>query len=242
MRRLFRSFERFDVEYLLISGQASILYGAAMFSEDIDLWLRPSTANVRGFLSALATCRARIHKLTPPMTVRNLLAGHGFHFIVPATPLPTYLDIMGQPPRVGSFSEALRHSRTMKTDWGRVPVVAIPELIALKRTRRLNDYEVISNLVRVRLSEVERPGRKLLQWSAANSFRAEDRAEYLNRLGRPASVDQCRTQVALELVKHQKRDVRYWHRHLVELRRWRRDGTLWPEGITVAQILAGMRR
>ena len=36
MRTLFRSFERFGVDYLLISGQASILYGAATFSEDID--------------------------------------------------------------------------------------------------------------------------------------------------------------------------------------------------------------
>jgi hypothetical protein len=37
MRNLFRSFDRFGVEYLLISGQASILYGAATFSEDIEL-------------------------------------------------------------------------------------------------------------------------------------------------------------------------------------------------------------
>lgn len=44
MRSLFRSFERSGVEYLLISGQASVLYGAALFSEDIDIWLRPTAA------------------------------------------------------------------------------------------------------------------------------------------------------------------------------------------------------
>lgn len=38
MRKLFQSFERVGLEYLLISGQASILYGAATFSEDVDLW------------------------------------------------------------------------------------------------------------------------------------------------------------------------------------------------------------
>ena len=37
MRRLFRSFDRFGVEYLLISGQATILYGAATFSEDVEI-------------------------------------------------------------------------------------------------------------------------------------------------------------------------------------------------------------
>src|SRR5690606_5914107 len=30
------------VEWLLISGQATILYGAATFSEDVDLWVKPT--------------------------------------------------------------------------------------------------------------------------------------------------------------------------------------------------------
>ena len=57
MRSLFRGFERFELEYLLISGQASILYGAATFSEDIDVWIRPSPANAARLLSALAACQ-----------------------------------------------------------------------------------------------------------------------------------------------------------------------------------------
>ena len=38
----FQSLSAHDVEYLLISGQATILYGAATFSEDIDLWINPT--------------------------------------------------------------------------------------------------------------------------------------------------------------------------------------------------------
>src|SRR5512141_1363680 len=38
----FQSLEDHRVEHLLISGQASVLYGAATFSEDVDLWINPT--------------------------------------------------------------------------------------------------------------------------------------------------------------------------------------------------------
>ena len=237
MRNLFRSFERFGVDYLLISGQASILYGAATFSEDVDVWIRPSRANVRRTLSALASRRARVHKLTPPLEVRFLRAGHGFHFIIPGRPLPVYLDLMGSPPRVRPFAECRRRSRLLDTDWGRIPVVAIEDLIALKKTRRFNDYEVISNLVSVRLSETDRLSRRLLRWAARNTFRAEDRAMLLRRLGEPISLARCRSDIAREVEKLQARDARYWRSRIAELRRLRRAGKLWAEGTPVSDLL-----
>jgi len=45
MRRLIRAFEASDLAYLLIGGQASIVYGAATFSEDVDVWIEPSCAS-----------------------------------------------------------------------------------------------------------------------------------------------------------------------------------------------------
>ena len=237
MRNLFRSFERFGVDYLLISGQASILYGAATFSEDIDLWVRPSRTNVRGILSALAARRARVHKLTPPLELRFLRAGHGFHFIIPGKPLPVYLDLMGNPPRVRAFSECRLRSRLLDTDWGRIPVVAIEDLIELKKTRRFTDYEVISNLVSVRLSETDRPPRRLLRWAARNTFRAEDRAMFLRQLGETTSLSRCRRDIAWEVEKLQTRDARYWRSRIAELRRLRRAGKLWAEGTPVSKLL-----
>ncbi len=47
------------VEFLLISGQASVLYGAATFSEDIDVWVRPDPGNLARLLRALTSLRAR---------------------------------------------------------------------------------------------------------------------------------------------------------------------------------------
>ena len=46
MRSFFRNLDRERVEFILISGQAAVLYGAATFSEDFDLWVRPTSANL----------------------------------------------------------------------------------------------------------------------------------------------------------------------------------------------------
>ena len=39
MRSLFRALDSEGVRYLVISGQACILYGASQFTEDVDLWI-----------------------------------------------------------------------------------------------------------------------------------------------------------------------------------------------------------
>jgi hypothetical protein len=59
----FQNLDARHVEYLLISGQATILYGAATFSEDIDLWVNPSDENYRRLLTALGDSHARYYKL-----------------------------------------------------------------------------------------------------------------------------------------------------------------------------------
>lgn len=237
MRRLFRSFERFGLEYLLISGQASILYGAATFSEDVDLWIRPTPPNAAHLLSALAACEATVYKLTPRLTRRNLLLGHGFHFLVPARPTPLFLDVMGRPPRVGPFGNARHRASVMSTPWGRVPVVSIEDLIALKLTRRLSDYEVISNLVLARLAEADRPGRSLIRWALATSFRSEDRAEFAQQLGEPVPEESLRRAILAEIAEHQARDAAYWARIVDDLRALRRQHRLLRDGSPVAALV-----
>ncbi len=63
----FQRLEQCGVRYLLISGQATILYGAATFSEDVDIWvarqeqhpaLRSGTARVPGALLQAHSTRA----------------------------------------------------------------------------------------------------------------------------------------------------------------------------------------
>ena len=54
-----RSLSRFGVDYLLVSGQASVLYQAATFSEGVDLWVRADAGNLKRLRKALASLRAR---------------------------------------------------------------------------------------------------------------------------------------------------------------------------------------
>jgi hypothetical protein len=79
----FQNLKSGGAEYLLISGQATVLYGAATFSENIDLWVNPTAANAERFVAVLRSCAARYYKLTPPWTETWLARGHGFHFVLP---------------------------------------------------------------------------------------------------------------------------------------------------------------
>ena len=236
MRRLFSSFERAGLEYLLISGQASVLYGAAMFSEDIDLWIRPTPANARKLLLALADRHARVHRLTPALTLRNMRVGHGFHFVVPGRPLDTYLDIMAHPPRVGSFGSAKRRARSIRTDWGVLPVVHPVDLVEIKKTRRLADFDIITNLVVLHLAEKPEPGKAVLRWAAENCFRPEERAAILARLGRRQTVAECAAHIAKDVLDLQARDRAYWSTILDDLRIMRREGKLLADGILVSRL------
>src|ERR1017187_7581483 len=143
----FQSLDRNGVEHLLISGQATVLYGAATFSEDIDLWIKPARENRDRFIAALRDCRARYYKLTPPLTVENLQDGHGFHFLLPAGEAGgIYLDVMGNPPRAGAFAGAAATARRMETEWGAIRTIGLQPLVELKKTQRLEDYPIISKL------------------------------------------------------------------------------------------------
>jgi hypothetical protein len=239
MQRLFPSFERRRVRQLLISGQAAILYGASTFSEDVDLWIDPSAGNVARFLHALADLDATVYKLTPPLTRRNVERGHGFHFLVPDEHGPIYLDVMPRPPRVGAFAAAWRRRRVMETPIGPLDVVSLEDLVELKKTRRLADYEVITNLVAIHLREKKSPSRTLLGWAERNSFRATDRTIYARMLGRRRSEADSQKLLLREITRLQRRDTRHWSRVVADLRRMRTRGELLPEGTPVRELIAG---
>lgn len=265
MRGLFRAFEREDVDFLLIGGQAAILYGAAQFTQDLDVWIRPEAGNLKAFLRALGRVGARVHKLTPPFTLPWIRRGHGFHFVIPHPGrLPAYLDAMGRPPRVGSFATAARRARSMETPWGRIPVVSIEDLIELKKTNRPGDYEVISRLVRIRLGEAAAPTPARLAWAIRNTFRIEDLVAILATFGdrmpsripgveRPISVlqdlhragrtpgERAVSAAGRALDSRMSRLLeegrRYWLPRLRELRSLRAAGSLLPQGLAVHELL-----
>jgi len=251
----FQSLEAHDVAYLLISGQATVLYGAATFSEDIDLWVELSGPNVQRLRAALKQVGARYHKLTPPLDSRYLEAGHGFHFVF--EPEPVFLDLLGRPPRSCSFAEAQGDSCRFQTDWGKLPVIGARDLIELKKTQRLADYPIISALT-LGVVEDSDVSAETLSWAVANLFTAEsflffnehypqwvqtspsDIPSALTRLaGCPADeipdsvIEEAARWMNAAIARHQRADRHYWRPIIEELRKLRRDRILMHEGTPV---------
>jgi len=253
----FRSLEANRVEYLLISGQAAVLYGAAVFSEDIDLRINPSEESLSRVLLALRQNEARYYKHTPELTLANVSRGHGFHYLLPGQG-GTYLDVMGTPPRVGEFPRAATRANQMDTEWGRLPVVSILDLIELKKTQRLEDYPVISRLV---LEYCRRfAGTKtdeLIDWAMMHLFTLESLVEFIRGpwltdfryTGRyNEQVESVRKEInllrglseslergltnwmQLRMAEHQAQDREYWKPVIGELRCLRADRKLMEEG------------
>ena len=258
----FRSLERQAVEHLLISGQATVLYGAATFSEDIDLWLNPTADNCARLLGALRDCQARFYKLTPPLTPDYLARGHGFHFTLPAGDDPEiFLDIMGRPPRVGAFADATPAARWIETEWGQLHTIGIWDLVELKKTQRLEDYPIISQLALAWFAQPECAGTSAdYSWALENIYTlpalrtlleehpaavvstAGEHAEALRQFAHhvragdtmPEPIEeQLADWIHRRMTTLQQADRRYWRDIIAELKALRATGSLLPEGSLV---------
>ena len=258
MRNFFRNLNRHGVRYLLISGQASVLYGAATFSEDIDIWIAPTKSNLKALIRSLDASKATVYKLTPPLDLDYFQRGHGFHFKLPVdVSLPAFLDVIGKPPRVGSFANAYRRASWFASEWGKIPVVAIRDLVELKKTRRLADYEVISNLARIHLlSQRKKMNKRTLVWGLQHCFRIEDAQWILQTWPKTRTLiqdvdrnwirlllqsnltnsymERIQTLLVSEIAHYQRLDVIYWAPIIQELKHLRKKGNLLREGLPVS--------
>jgi hypothetical protein len=255
----FQSLDRNQVGYLLISGQATVLYGAATFSEDIDLWINPTDQNRDRFLLALKECEGRYYKLTPPLSVEHLRRGHGFHFILPGGESDEiFLDVMGNPPRAGSFTESMAGACWMETGWGRVHTIGIKPLVELKKTQRLEDYPIIGKLA-VAWFDQPQSGRTDADflWALQNIFTLPELAVFFTEHPAAVHIAQekfsreagefgrqilAKGEVAESVERHvgeilqsrisglQQADRQYWREIIRELKELRAAGQLMPEG------------
>ncbi len=259
MRNFFHALEQRRVRYLLISGQASVLYGASAFSEDVDLWVDLAGKNWQRALEALEACAARVYKLTPPLQAGYAKRGHGFHFTLPDEESPqmlSYLDVMGVVPRIGSFGESLERARWLDTDWGRLPVIAPQDLALIKKTQRLADYAVISALVRVECQQIR--SREQWEWGLNQTFEAEDlwalwrrgAAEWrrgvrsqrpavqllATRRRTPTLLRDLSAALSVEIEEARQADREYWRPIITELKTLQRKRKLLKEGTPVAAV------
>ena len=251
IKSFFQSLESNRVDYLLISGQATVLYGAAAFSEDIDLWIDPNEENVGRVKKTLHELKAAYYKLSPRLDVKHLQRGHGLHFTLPDMP-EIYLDIMGKPPRVGAFKDAAKKKKVMATEWGAIPTVGVHDLVALKLTQRLGDYPIIGRLVINYLSTTESPSESDFRWAIEHVFTIEDFGElarlhprvknhlqihtpawsYASGMDNPSpeTTDLLETDLLAKMQAARQRDRHYWREIIDELKMLRSSGQLATPG------------
>jgi len=253
IKKFFLHLTRNNIKYLLISGQATVLYGAATFSEDIDLWVSPEPENWQKFIGCLCKSKAKIYKATPPIKSKFIQNGHAYHFEVPSTEQEPiwFLDVMGVVPRVGTFPVAYKNVNFCKTEWGEIPTIGLMDLAQIKKTRRLADYPIISNLARQKYEKMRtsRIGIKDEDWVwiLTNSFEREDILFYLKNHGDARKVckrlsrkclkyalqndfSSVSNAIALEIEKLRQQDRIYWQRIIAELKALNRKGKLLTVG------------
>ena len=132
---------RAKARYLVIGGIACILHGYARATEDIDILIERTAENADRILKALATL------------------GYGFAREWTATEiLKRQITVVGDDPRVDIFTvawsikyeQAASRSDTVNVAGVRIPLIGIDDLIATKRTGRLQDAADIEVLEEIR--------------------------------------------------------------------------------------------
>ncbi len=131
-----------------MGGQACIFYGAAEFSRDTDLVILADTDNLERLRGALAELEAEVIAV-PPFDKKHLDRGHSIHFSCRRPDVRRMrLDVMSKMRGVDAFP-SLWERRTTATipGIGTLDIIALPDLVAAKKTQRDKDWPMVRRLV-----------------------------------------------------------------------------------------------
>jgi hypothetical protein len=137
------------VRYLLMGGQACIVYGAAEFSRDTDIAILAEPDNIRRLQTALTALDARVIAI-PPFETQYLARGHAIHFEcgLASTAAGMRIDVMASMRNVPSFAECWERRSTFAfDDLGEIEVLGLEDLVNCKKTRRDKDWPMLRRLV-----------------------------------------------------------------------------------------------
>lgn len=136
------------VRFMLMGGQACILYGAAEFSRDTDIVILAKAANLRRLRSALSQLGAECIAV-PPLSLPYLRKGHAVHFRchLPETK-NIRLDIMSKLRNVPSFNALWKRRTTVAVAGNeKYDLVSLPDMVQIKKTQRDKDWLMLRRLV-----------------------------------------------------------------------------------------------
>jgi hypothetical protein len=132
-----------------MGGQACVLYGAAEFSRDLDLALLPDPTNLDCLRAALAELDAEVIAV-PPLALKHLAEGLAVHFRCRQPQVAGLrIDIMTHLRGVAPFPELWARRTSFAFEDETLEVMALPDLVAAKKTQRDKDWPMIRRLVDV---------------------------------------------------------------------------------------------
>ncbi len=139
-----------QVRYLLMGGQACVLYGAAQFSNDTDIVVLAEPQNLDRLLAALNELQAECIAV-PPMDVEFLRRGLAVHFRCHHSDAAEMrVDVMSVLRGVAPFEQLWQRRTTFQEDGGlEIEIMSLPDLVAAKKTQRDRDWPMIRTLVEV---------------------------------------------------------------------------------------------
>jgi hypothetical protein len=149
IRKALSMIRRHRVAHLLMGGQACVLYGAAEFSRDLDLALLPDPTNLHRLEAALAELDAEVIAV-PPFSLKLLTEGLAVHFRCRRPEIAGLrIDVMAHMRGVAPFPELWARRTTFAFEDETLEVLALPDLVAAKKTQRDKDWPMIRRLVDV---------------------------------------------------------------------------------------------
>jgi hypothetical protein len=149
IRKALSTIRGHQVAHLLMGGQACVLYGAAEFSRDLDLALLPDPTNLDRLQEALAELDAEVIAV-PPFSLQLLTEGLAIHFRCRQPEVAGLrIDVMAHMRGVAPFPELWERRTTFAFEDETLEVLALPDLVAAKKTQRDKDWPMIRRLVDV---------------------------------------------------------------------------------------------
>ncbi len=230
-----------NARFLVMGGQACILYGGAEFSRDLDLAITTDPENLKLLELALEELKAE-QIFEPALAAAPLERGHACHFRCGAAGMERLrIDLMGTMRGCLPFEELWKHRTTiMAPDYGEVDLLSLPDLVRAKKTQRDKDWPMIRRLVDANYLQFrEAPTReRVLFWlqecrtpqllgEITSAFPVE--AEAL-RSQRPlleaasqARFDEVEAALRQEELRERELDRAYWAPLRSELELWRQQ-------------------
>jgi len=221
-----------------MGGPATILYGGAEFSRDIDFAISISDANLAALRHALTDLEAE-RIFVPDLDAELLARGHACHFRCGASNVENFrIDVMHRMRGCADF-DALwaRRTRFDLPGLGIVDALSLPDLVQSKKTQRDKDWPMIRRLIEADyLKNRDSADEQSIRWWFAECRTPEFLLELIKQHPRLAesaserpwltsglSEDQVAENLLVEEGKIRQVDRAYWRPLREQLKQLRRD-------------------